>query len=102
MTKNTLIASVEVERDYGFIGIRAIVDTESNERLLIEDGFGGMDSLEGACVRWRHGSAFQLLPTDTFETFNIADVIQQNDPARPYLLWDGFVVEKIAYSVSLN
>jgi hypothetical protein len=41
-----------IKRDYGFDGTRAIVDTAKHGRILIEDGYGGEDTMKGGCVRW--------------------------------------------------
>lgn len=114
-SKSILIDTQEVERDYGFEGTRAIVDTAEHGRILIEDGFGGMDSLEGGCVRWKHGSAYKLQPEDTFESLEedsdfescgvtiskLDAIIQQCDDSRPYLQWSGHVVASIAKSLGI-
>ena len=113
-TKSRLVETQDVERDYGFAGMQAIVDTENHGRILIEDGFGGMDSLEGGCVRWKHGSAYQLKPGDTFESLDevsfyhvdlpytyLDAVVQQADDSRPWLPWDGKIVASIAKSLKL-
>lgn len=114
VTKNRLIETKEIERDYGFSGTRAIVDTANHGRILIEDGFGGMDGIEGGCVRWKHGSAYQLQPADTFESLEeewgtqcgasisgLDAVIQQCDESRPYLNLSGIEVDGIAKSLNL-
>jgi hypothetical protein len=102
--KATLIETQATVRDYGFTGTLAIVDTADHGRILIEDGFGGMDSIEGGCVRWKHGSAYQLQPGDTFASLGqngLAAVIQQCDESRPYLQWSGHVVASVAKSLGL-
>ena len=115
-SKSSLIETQDVERDYGFSGTRAIVDTADHGRILIEDGFGGMDGIEGGCVRWKHGSAYQLQPGDTFDSLEeewgtqccgapisgLDAVIQQCDDTRLYLQWSGYIVASIAKSLGLK
>ena len=93
MTK--LIEAEKVERDYGFTGTNAIVESDG-KRLLICDGFGGMDSLQGGAVRWRHGMAIELKPEDTIESLRAGEwnettthwdaVIHGRDKDRPILV----------------
>lgn len=66
--KAQLIESRDVERDYGFTGCEAIVDHPTLGRILIVDGYGGENTPSGGCVRWRHGSIYQLLPDDDLDT----------------------------------
>lgn len=63
-----LIESRQVERDYGTNGTDAIVESESGQRYLIQDAFGGIGTLAGGAVRWQHGIVIQLQPGDTFES----------------------------------
>jgi len=114
--KNKLIETQDIERDYGFKGTRAIVDTLKHGRLLIEDGYGGVDSMGGGCVRWKHGSAYQLQPGDTFESLQtdsewedcgqtmtkLGAILWQVDDSRPYLHWDGHAIASLAGSLGLN
>jgi hypothetical protein len=107
---NTIVESRAVKRDYGFDGTEAIVDTEKHGRLLIMDGFGGMDELRGGTVRWEHGSVYQLQPGDTFETLDedsdysccgerlsrLRVVVEQSDPSRPWVDWSGHALAGFA------
>ena len=109
-----LVETRHVERDYGFAGTQAIVDTK-NGRLLIEDGYGGEGTLAGGCVRWRHGSAYALQPGDTFESMAakfgtcwgedvsiLSAVIAQADEARPYLnYWSGHAIALVASKLGI-
>jgi len=107
----TLIEKETVERDYGFDGVNAIVDCEKNGRLLIMDGFGGMDTAAGGAVRFRHGMAVKLAKGDTLQALESADwnegtshmsaILQGYDKNRPILNWGGFVIDKIAKTVGL-
>lgn len=99
-------------RDYGFRGHEAIIDHPVHGRLLLCDGFGGVDSLDGGCVRWRHGSACRLLPDDTLASL---DEERHNDEysalhalvkgygsrGRQMLEWSGDDVARLAESVGL-
>jgi hypothetical protein len=90
-----LIEMESVERDYQFKGTDAIVETDAGKRLLIRDAFGGIDTLEGGAVRWRHGFAVELQPTDTLESLKTEmwndetslfhAVINAFDDSRPLL-----------------
>lgn len=105
-----IIGTRGVSRDYGFSGIEAIVETEKG-RLLIQDGFGGIDSIRGGAVRWEHGLVHQLKADDTFTSLD--DVVNDagstlqdcmtygTDDARPQLLWDGYALANFAKSVGL-
>lgn len=42
-----------------------IIDHARYGRLLLVEGFGGMDTVQGGTYRWEHGAAYRLLPTDT-------------------------------------
>jgi len=109
--KNQLIATQDVTRDYGFAGKIAIIDMPEKGRVLIADGFGGIDTVAGGAVRWRHGKAAQLKAGDTLaalasEVWNDSmtqlDAVQAGcDPARPLLSWDGQAVAMVAKSVGL-
>lgn len=90
-----LIEHETVKRDYGMSGTNAIVETDNGERLLICDAFGGVDTLEGGMVRWKHGLVIQLQPGDTLkdlksEAWNEyttlwAAVMHGYDESRPVL-----------------
>ncbi len=108
--KNQLIETQNVTRDYGFVGTIAIIDTPKG-RVLIADGFGGIDTVAGGAVRWRHGKAVQLQAGDTIESLENEmwndsmtqlDAVQAGcDPERPLLIWDGRAVAMAAGSVGL-
>lgn len=60
----------DVEREYGFGGVEAIIDHSTHGRLYIADGFGGMDPLGGGCVRWRHGIVCGLKADDDLDALD--------------------------------
>jgi len=88
-----LIESETVERDYGTSGTNAILEQPNGDRYLICDGFGGIDTLEGGCVRWKHGTAYRLQSGDTLESLRSTEwnehvslfdaVINGYDESRP-------------------
>lgn len=109
-TKIEVIEHEKVERDYGMMGNIAIVDHPNHGRLLIEDGFGGMDSLEGGSVRWRHGDVYRLHADDTLATLRETEwcgtsllnaVRHLEDTSRPSLEWWGHAVESLAVEAGL-
>lgn len=109
--KATVVDQRDVERDYGFKGVEAIVDHPTHGRLYVRHGFGGMDTLEGGQVRWKHGLAIQLRQNDTFADLDAdwndqgVDVRQAMtngyDASRPVLQWDGYMVANLAAACGL-
>lgn len=107
----TLIESQEVERDYGMRGCVAIVQHHKHGRLLLADGFGGMHTLQGGAVRWRHGLAAKLKDGDTLASLwgaewndamsHMSAVMGGHDPERPVLDWTGQHVEQAAMAAGL-
>lgn len=106
----TVVEHEHVERDYGFRGNIAIIDHEKHGRLLIEDGFGGMDSLEGGAVRWKHGDVYRLHADDTLAKLRETEwcgasllnaVRHLEDPSRPSLEWWGHAIEALAVEAGL-
>lgn len=106
-----LIEWEHVGREYGFNGTQAIIDHPEHGRLMITDGFGGIDSLDGGAVRWRHGMVMQLHPGDTFDSLRDAPwndymdlfdaVIKGCDDSRPVLNWYGKTIGHLAAQVGL-
>jgi len=101
-----IIEKIDVERDYGLIGTALVIDHEKHGRLLLNDGFGGIDTPAGGAVRWRHGMAVKLLPSDTIESLQSTPwndyastydaVLAGHDKNRPVLDWTGDMVERLA------
>jgi len=104
MTK--LIEHESVERDYGFKGTDAIVEANNGDRYLIRDGFGGIDTMAGGAVRWRHGMAVKLQPSDTIDSLKSEKwndetslwhaVVNGFDDNRPLVLIDPTNMAKAA------
>lgn len=111
MSKVTIIERRNVERDYGFSGTEAIIDHPANGRMLLCDGFGGIDTLAGGVVRWTHGIAIKLQDSDTFETLDgapwtngvtLMQAVQKGyDDTRPVLDWDGLAIARAAAAAGL-
>ena len=109
--KAVVVESRDVERAYGFTGTEAIIDHPKHGRILIADGFGGMDSIEGGCVRWRHGTVIQLHPDDDFDALDALEwnesysgieiVYSYLDKTRPGLDWAGYMIDKLATSLGI-
>lgn len=97
----------QVEREYGFTGVEAIIDHDRHGRLLICDGFGGIDSLRGGAVRFEHGLVIKLHADDTLESLHdnasaIMDrALSGYDDSRPVLEWDGQKIAWLAQSLGL-
>lgn len=111
MSKVIIIEQRDVERDYGFRGVEAIVEHEAHGRLLVCDGFGGKDSLRGGSVRFEHGMVCKLHDDDTFDSLDadwndyttVKSAIQAGyDGSRPVLDWGGHVIARLAKSCGLN
>lgn len=102
-TKNVLVESDSRRGAYDMIQTRAIVQHHSLGRLLLVEGFGGMDSLSGGAYRWRHGLAYKIRDTETLGTlfdectetgFTDADGMVPEQ-------FSSAILEKIAYSAGL-
>lgn len=107
--KNKLVEKDTLTGQYDINYDRMIVDSVKSGRLLLIEGFGGIDTLDGGTYRWKHGIAIQLKPGDTLESLDDTEwndyystyqvVAQGQDDSRPVLQWDGFAIEKLARSV---
>lgn len=107
--KVTVLEKRSVEREYGMEGTEAIV-IKDGEKLLLTDGFGGIDDLRGGAVRWCHGKVVKLKAEDTFEGldaefnvyFSVLDrALKAMDPERPLLCLHGRQIESIAEKAGL-
>jgi hypothetical protein len=103
--KTTLLEKLEREGRYGMSTAALILDTDTHGRLLISDGFGGLDSLEGGAYRWKHGVVVRLKAADTFDilaepwndyTDTLSAVLAGDDPERPVQPFYGPAIDKIA------
>ena len=117
--KTAIVETRTVDGEYGFSRECAIVDHQTHGRLYLEQGFGGMDSIAGGCMRWIHGRVVQLLAADTFESLDdpgpelagfddyvgpetdLEFALAGVDPQRPILCWKGRVIANFAKSVGL-
>jgi hypothetical protein len=89
----------------------AIIHHPKHGRLYVSEAFGGLDTLAGGNVRWRHGDVCRVLEGDTLESLHHADdsgappihydMIGGADKRRPVLCWSGRCVESIAKSAGL-
>ncbi len=108
----TIIDKIDVTRDYGMPGTAAIIDHPAHGRMMLCDGFGGLDTLQGGAVRWRHGVAIKLQPADTFASLAttpwndwmplLQAVKSGYDDTRPVLDWRGDAVAATAASAGLS
>lgn len=104
-----IVESREVERDYGFRGVDAIVEHPKHGRLMLCDGYGGVDTLSGGAVRWRHGAVYTLQPADTFaaldapynDTTTVLQAMRAGYGDRAPLDWDGAAIEGMAEAAGL-
>lgn len=105
-----LIEKIVLEGPYEMAVTQAIVEHTAHGRILITQGFGGMDSLEGGCVRWKHGLTVRLLPHDTFDTLDApynewASVkeaaLSGYDADRPVLPMEAGEIQRIAEAAGL-
>lgn len=101
-----IIESEVVEREYGFRGTQAIVEHDILGKIVIEDGFGGMDSPAGGAVRWRHGVARKCAAEDTLASLREVHLDERAGPWRrldelSVLPWNGADIERIAANLGL-
>lgn len=109
--RSTVVEVDHVEAEYGMLETVAIIEHAKHGRLLIREGFGGIDTLEGGAIRWKHGLVAKLQPDDTLKSLRKAGwntemslytaVSADYDSTRPVQLWSGFVIEKIAEAAGL-
>jgi hypothetical protein len=105
-----IIQRRDVQRDYGFWGVDAIIEHPKHGRVLIRDGFGGRGNAD-RMVRWECGIVIKLQPDDTFESLESqmhslgttvrAAAERGYDPLRPVLPWDGDAVRRLAKGAGL-
>jgi len=88
----------------------AILEHPQFGRLLIAEGWGGLDSLSGGAYRWRHGFLAQLRPTDTLDLLEsegdeacsiMRRVLAGEDASRRLFDWDGVVIDQMAQRAGL-
>lgn len=105
MTNITVIEQRDVTRDYDLIGSETIIDHPKHGRLLVTDGFGGIDSPCGGAVRFDHGLVVSLKKEDTFNDLNCPwndymdthkAVINGFDSGRPVLNWNGSAITSLS------
>lgn len=94
-----VIESEQYEAEYEMKATRAIIEHPKHGRILLAQGFGGLDDICGGAIRWRHGIAVQLQPGDTLHSLRSCEwndttslylaVVQGYDASRPILEWSG-------------
>lgn len=104
MRKATVIEKRD-ESGYGFSGVEAIIDHSKHGRLLVLDRFGGIDSMQGGAVRFKHRMVVKLHDDDTFAVLDadwnegtsvMSAVTHGYDDSRPVLEWDRNMITKLA------
>ena len=103
-TMNALIETDSRRGAYDMTQTRAIIQHHSLGRILILQGFGGMDSLEGGSYRWKYGMCYKNSEIDTIESvfaestesgFTEVDGLHSEE-------FSGKIINKIAESVGLR
>lgn len=94
------------EGQYGMGHTAMVIEHPEHGRLLLVDGFGGVDTPKGGAYRWEHGAVYRLQPSDTLESLRAAAwnegtslydaVVRGLDHARPALEWPGAAVRALA------
>lgn len=110
-TKITVIETERVAGEYDMPKTVAVIEHPKHGRLYMAQGFGGMDTLAGGAVRWRHGLVAKLQPADTLDSLRSEPWNEHNsayqamlagyDDSRPILDWDGQVVASVAETAGL-
>lgn len=105
-----LLETASFPGPYGFECKAAIIDHDTQGRILLFQRYGGVDWMDGGATRWRHGVCARLLPSDTFESLNgewnststvLDAVLAGADDSRPLLEWNGIMIDRMARSVGL-
>lgn len=104
-TKKSVV--IEVERNHGayeMIRERAIIDHHKHGRILIIEGWCGMDDIRGGAYRYSGGAVYQLKPDDTFASLAAEQEQTGNDHLagiRQLLDWTGAMIDRVAKSAGL-
>lgn len=106
--KTTIIEKRTVSGQYDLNCDQMIIDHPKHGRLLLAEGFGGMDSPAGGMYRWCHGIVVKLQVDDSFASLEAGEwndycnlyqaVIQGYDKSRPVLQWDGNMINSVVTS----
>jgi hypothetical protein len=97
--KTTMIERDSKRGAYDLICERMILDHASLGRILISEGFGGMDSLAGGAYRYRHGMALRVPSTASLEGLDREQAsVGPLHEIYEVLDWDGAVLQCIADS----
>lgn len=104
--ETTLIEQGTNNGAYDMLCTEIIIDHPKHGRLLLVEGFGGVDSLAGGAYRWQHGIVAQLQPGDTLASLHgdgwndycnlYQAVVQGYDDSRPILDWTGAMIKSCA------
>lgn len=98
--KTTLIDADTKIGAYDMHIARMLVDHAELGRLLISQGFGGMDKLCGGAYRWRHGIALSVPADATLASLDKEDAeCGPLSETHPMIDWDGVVIDKIAQAL---
>jgi hypothetical protein len=101
--KNAIIESDSRSGAYEMRQQRAIIQHHTHGRLLLVEGFGGMNSVEGGMYRWKHGSAYKIEEADTLESIfskHTESEFSDYDSMIP-LEWSGNIIAKVTQSAGL-
>lgn len=98
--KTTLIDADTKPGAYDMPIARLLVDHAELCRLLILQGFGGMDQLCGGAYRWRHGIALSVPADATLASLDEEEAEYGTlSDTHPIIDWDGVVIDKIAQAI---
>lgn len=98
---------VDVDRQsgaYDMIRERAIIDHHKHGRILISEGWCGMDDIRGGAYRYTGGAVYQLNPDDTFASLADEQDATGSDHLtgiRHLLDWTGAMIDRVAKSAGL-
>ena len=102
-----VIETMRTEGQYGLPADEMIVELNDGRRVWLLEFYGGENTAEGGCYRWRHGLAIQVMPTDTLTSLHTDSgewdnthsrnaIVGGYDTRRPLIEWDGAEIERVA------
>lgn len=102
----TIIERETETGQYGHSHDVMVVEHPEHGRLLLVEGFGGMDAPRGGAYRWEHGAVYRLQPNDTLASLRESEwnewtnlyeaTVHGYDDTRPPLDWSGVMVQSLA------
>lgn len=97
--KHRLIATRTLDVLYGRMEQAIVRNDATGRHILISEGWGGVDGIEGGAYRYSHGWAADIGSVESFGDLELGSTELQSGDDN--LHWDGRAVSRVAESVGL-